>query len=92
MKRETPEPVVILNSATITKVVMLIRTDPVLGSETSSWSEVAPTEWEARDRVRDLVELGKVKVEGKPTARAIVRALKQAEAGFWSTFEPGGWA
>jgi hypothetical protein len=75
-----------LDDETVALVVQLIRSDPVLGRGTfSSWEEVAPSEWEATERVRTLIEEGIVPVVGRATPAAIVEALRRAESQFWMT-------
>lgn len=82
--KNTHEPVVVLTDRVIEKTVRLIRADQLLGDENSSWSEVAPTEWEANDRLRALVEFGVVPVV-TPRPREIVRALREFEPTFLRT-------
>jgi hypothetical protein len=80
------DPDLLLTDTLVDRVVALIRADPVLGQGSfSSWEEVAPTHFEACERVRSLVEDGVVRIVGVPTPRSIVRALREAEKGFWGT-------
>lgn len=70
-----------LSPRTIEKVVDAIRRDEVLGSSGSSWSTVAATEWEARERVEMLVAGGTVTCVRTPSA--IVAALRDLEHSFY---------
>jgi hypothetical protein len=79
--KNTHEPVVVLSARVVERTVRLVRADQLLGDELSSWSTVAPTEWEATDRVRALVEFGVVPVTA-PTPHAILRALRAFEPTF----------
>lgn len=81
--KHTHEPVMVLSDETVERVVSLIRSDEMLGDETSSWSSVCPTEWEASERLRKLVEEGIVAV---PSVRPvdIVTALRAFEPSFLS--------
>jgi hypothetical protein len=78
----TVDAVVVLTPEVVERVIELIRADTALGAETSSWSEVAPTAWEAMERVRALVEEGQV-VIAAPTPEAILTALRAFEPTFW---------
>jgi hypothetical protein len=80
--KNTHEPVVVLSARVVERTVRLVRADQLLGDELSSWSTVAPTEWEATDRVRALVEFGVVPVTQPATPRALVKALRVFEATF----------
>jgi hypothetical protein len=85
--KPTKDAALILSEDVVARVVELIRRDPVLGRGTfSSWEEVAPTDYEAAERVRALVEDGVARVE-RPTPSAILGALRAAEREFWSTAE-----
>jgi len=79
---KTPEAFLILSDRVVEKTVNLIRADALLGDLTSSWSEVAPTEWEATDRLRALFGDGSVTVTQPATPRALVKALRVFEASF----------
>ncbi len=75
-----------LDEPTVELVVRLIRADPVLGRGTfSSWEEVAPSDYEAAERVRTLIEEGHVPIVGDATPVAIIEALRRAESAFWMT-------
>jgi len=77
-----------LPDGVVSLVVRLIRLDPVLGRGTcSSWEEVAPTDFEAAERVRSLIEEGTIVIDGSPTPASILRALRAAESDFWRTDE-----
>lgn len=80
---KTYEPAIILTERMVVRTIARIREDDVLGDETSSWSTVAPTEWEATDRLRMLVETGVVSVV-TVTPSGIVSALREFERGFLS--------
>lgn len=83
-----PTCVVCLSDTTVERIVDLIRADPELGrGSLSSWEEVSPSDYEAGERVRWLLEQGIVPFAGTPTARAVLRALRIAEASFLSTKE-----
>lgn len=84
--RELSDATIRLTPAVVDAIVDMIRADAVLGAPTSSWGEVAPTAWEAAERVRALVEDGPVKVR-TVTPAAIVAALRLFESTFWSTAE-----
>lgn len=82
--KHTHEPVVVLTDEMVSRTLDLIRADALLGDETSSWSSVCPTEWEATDRLRMLVEEGTVALTiVKP--ESIVAALREFEVGFFAT-------
>lgn len=84
--RSTPEAVLLLDDEAVERVLDLIRGDPSLGrGSCSSWEEVTPTDYEARERIRTLIEEGIVPVAGLPTPRAILQALRAAESTFWAT-------
>ena len=75
-----------LDVATVEVTVRRIRRDPVLGRGSfSSWEEVTPSDYEAGERVRALIEEGIVAIEGAATPDAIVRAFRAAELTFWTT-------
>jgi hypothetical protein len=77
-----------LDGTTVELTVRRIRRDPVLGRGSfSSWEEVTPSDYEAAERVRALIEEGVVRVDGAATPDAIVRALRAAERSFWATGE-----
>jgi hypothetical protein len=74
-----------LSEDNVTEVVRRIRLDRILGHGTcSSWEEVTPSDYEAAERVRTLIERGIVRIEGPATPAAILRALRAAESDFWS--------
>jgi hypothetical protein len=70
-----------VNPRTIDAVVRLIREDEILGDPTSSWSTVAATEWEARERVEGFVAGGVVKCVRTPSS--ILAALRDLEQAFY---------
>jgi len=88
--KPTSEAILLLDDETVATAVALIRADAMLGrGSASSWEEVTPSDYEAAERLRALVEEGVVRVAGKPTPRAtpraILRAMREAEPRFWST-------
>ena len=82
------EQVRFLDGATVEKTVRRIRQDPLLGrGSCSSWESVTPSDYEAWERVRALVEDGVVPIPGPATPLAILRALRAAERTFFATGE-----
>jgi hypothetical protein len=83
--RPTREAAATLSQDLVARVVELIRADPLLGRGSfSSWEEVTPTDYEAAERVRDLVDEGAVRVTGAPDALSLLQAFRAVEPGFWS--------
>jgi hypothetical protein len=83
--KPTSEAVRLLDLATVERTLFLLRSDPLLGrSGYSSWEEVTPSDYEAAERLRMLIEEGIVPIQGAATPEAILRALRAAEPGFWS--------
>lgn len=77
-----PQP--LLSDDVLALIGHLIRHDPILGRGTcSSWDEVTPSDFEAAERVRMLVDDGVVRIDGDRTPDAILRALRAAEPDFW---------
>ncbi|HZU95676.1 MAG TPA: hypothetical protein VFF73_03130 [Planctomycetota bacterium] len=82
----TSDAILILEPSVVRRAVALIRADAALGRGTcSSWEEVTPTDYEAEERVRMLIEQGVIRLPGAPTPRAILAALRAAESGFWGS-------
>jgi len=86
MRKPVGDAVRFLDERTIAQVVRLIRLDPVLGRGTySSWEEVAPSDFEAEERVATLIQDGIVPLPHGASPEAILAALRTAEDAFWTT-------
>jgi hypothetical protein len=84
--KPTSDAVRFLDDATVAATVSLIRRDLVLGRGSfSSWEEVTPSDYEAGERLRQLIQDGVVPVPGRATPPAILRALHAHELVFWAT-------
>lgn len=86
MRKPVGDAVRFLDERTISRIVDLIRRDPVLGRGTfSSWEEVTPSDFEAEERVATLIQDGIVPLPHGAGPAAIIAALREAEKGFWTT-------
>jgi hypothetical protein len=84
-----PEPAVHLSQDFVDDVVDRIRRDRVLGrGSASSWEAVAHSDYEARERVRHLIEDGVVRLSEPRTPRAALKALREFENAFFGTESP----
>jgi hypothetical protein len=82
--KPTGDAVRFLSEAMVERVVDLIRRDAALGrGSCSSWEAVTPSDYEAGERVRKLIEEGFVPINGEATPLAILNALRRHEPSFF---------